>query len=166
MQKSPARHDSWLTHVDPWPSPEPCASEPPNSIDATVSTSTALTGALHPSPALVPPPRRLERGTHFLGPRNARGLASNPQSRASARRVARNRPPSIASGEAFRPSSIDPGPPGGKSRWRPDLVPWNKGNLSMGENRLEKIDVGINRLCQQISAPLRSESMCLLKATS
>ena len=31
----------------------------------------------------------------------------------------------------------------------------SKGNLSMGENRLEKIDVGINRLCQQISAPLR-----------
>ena len=30
-----------------------------------------------------------------------------------------------------------------------------KGNFSMGENRLEKIDVGINRLCQQISAPLR-----------
>ena len=31
----------------------------------------------------------------------------------------------------------------------------SKGNLSMGENRLEKIDAGINRLCQQISAPLR-----------
>ena len=30
-----------------------------------------------------------------------------------------------------------------------------KGKFSMGENRLEKIDVGINRLCQQISAPLR-----------
>ena len=30
-----------------------------------------------------------------------------------------------------------------------------KGNLSMGANRLEKIDVDPSRLCQQILAPLR-----------
>ena len=33
----------------------------------------------------------------------------------------------------------------------------------MGENRLEKIDVGINRLCQQISAPLEELERPLTK---